>query len=165
MTFSEILSLEARNTGQITFYYEGSFWKAYEKSAFLVCEHFQNFHPSKKTVKYLGGAQIISIGIPGVTLRRLFSETEKLVDEDKRKVFNTDYTVDEAAFNAWKDAVEAKERKSDKSDPAVSPVIDGQNQVIERVRIFDLAVATPMDCMMLVMELKKMIANGHLHDP
>lgn len=156
MTFSEILSLEAGNTGQITFYYEGSFWKAYEKSAFLVCEHYEKFQPSKKSVKYLHGAEIVSIGIPAVTLNRLFSNTEMVVDEEKRKVFKTVYTVDEKAFMAWKEEIGVKDQTAPGSE---------ENAVVERLQNYDLATATPMDCMLLVMELKKMIAHGHIHNP
>lgn len=156
MTFSEILSIEAQNTCQITFYHEGTFWKAYEKSAFLVCEHYEKFQPSKKSVKYLHGAEIVSIGIPSVTLNRLFSNTEMVVDEEKRKVFKTVYTVDEKAFMTWKEGIGVKDQTAPGSE---------ENAVVERLQNYDLATATPMDCMLLVMELKKMIAHGHIHNP
>lgn len=160
MTFSDILSLEAQNTCQITFYYEGTFWKAYERSAFLVCEHYEKFLPSKKSVKYLHGAEIVSIGIPAVTMDRLFSTSEKVVDEEKRKVFKTVYAVNEEAFMAWKERIGVKERKDSSAAPGSE-----ENAVVERLRKYDLATATPMDCMLLVMELKKMIAHGHIHNP
>lgn len=157
MTFSEILSLEAHNTSQITFYYEGSFWKAYERSAFLVCKHYEQFHPSKKSVKYLSGAEIVSIGIPAVTLERLFSHEEKVVDEQKRKVFKAEYVVDEDEFKAWKEGIAVKDMAIPENE---------EKEALERLRRFDLASATPMDCMLLVMELKKMLStNGHLQVP
>lgn len=78
------------------------FWKAYEKSAFLICEHIRPFKTSKKCVKSLGSACMISIGFPDATEEQLFRN-------------------------------------------------------LERLRSFDLALATPMDCMMLVAELKKML--------
>lgn len=79
-----------------------------------------------------------------------------VVDEEKRKVFKTVYTVDEKAFMTWKEGIGVKDQTAPGSE---------ENAVVERLQNYDLATATPMDCMLLVMELKKMIAHGHIHNP
>lgn len=155
MTYAQILAVESLNTNEITLYYEGAFWKAYERSAFLVCEHFEKFRVSKKTVKYLNGAEIVSIGFPSVTLERLFSKYKRAVDNERRIVFTTEYVVDKAEFEAWKGGEMSPQVE-------VKGPRNGCDVIAEKLKKFDLATATPMDCMLFVMELKKMISNGNL---
>ena len=151
MTFSEILALERDNHNQIILFREGIFWKAYEKSAFLICEHIRPFKTSKKCVKSLGSTCMIYIGFPEATEEQLFRNLERAEDEGTRRVYNCTFPFDEESFLQWKDDTPVKERKVN------TPSCENASDIEERLRSFDLALATPMDCMMLVAELKKML--------
>ena len=64
MTSQDFIRTEAANTDRIILYREGLFWKAYERSAFAVCTQIRPFKPTKRSLKTLGGGELISIGFP-----------------------------------------------------------------------------------------------------
>ena len=64
MTSRDFLSAESANTDRIVLYREGLFWKAYERSAFALCSQVRPLKPTRKTLKTLGGGDLISVGFP-----------------------------------------------------------------------------------------------------
>ena len=67
MTSRDFLSAESANTDRIVLYREGLFWKAYERSAFALCSQVRPLKPTRKTLKTLGGGDLISVGFPVVS--------------------------------------------------------------------------------------------------
>lgn len=62
-TIKEILQEERnREDNRIVLFLEGKFWKAYEKSAYVLTLLY-NFKPSKRFVKIVG-EDVISVGFP-----------------------------------------------------------------------------------------------------
>lgn len=64
MTSRDFIHAEAENRNRIILYREGLFWKAYERSAYIVCMRIAPFRPTKRNPKSLDGAEIVSIGFP-----------------------------------------------------------------------------------------------------
>ena len=63
MTKLEICAIEDANPGQVNLYREGSFYKAYQKSAWLLCTQVHPFKVSVRSLKGLDGP-LLSVGFP-----------------------------------------------------------------------------------------------------
>lgn len=63
MTKLEICAIEDTNPGQVYLYPEGSFYKAYQKSAWLLCTRVHPFKVSARPLKGLEGP-LLSVGFP-----------------------------------------------------------------------------------------------------
>ena len=68
----EIFAAEQANDGKIILYPEGMFYKAYEKSAFLLCTRV---HPFKVSARPLKGLEepLVSVGFPFSSLEKFSS--------------------------------------------------------------------------------------------
>lgn len=203
MTSQDFIRTEAANTDRIILYREGLFWKAYERSAFAVCTQIRPFKPTKRSLKTLGGGELISIGFPSSTEDRVLDGLTRLETEPDRLVLSARRPVVVAEFEAWKASVPLALPRSPKADAENSAVSSScvrgavpesgtavacddvsvmQEQktltglpaaaaqampdftlstacaVAERVRGFDLASSTPMECMLFISDLKKMLS-------
>ena len=63
MTKLEICAIEDSNPGVIYLYPEGAFYKAYQKSAWLLCTRVHPFKVSVRPLKGLTGP-LLSVGFP-----------------------------------------------------------------------------------------------------
>ena len=204
MTSKDFIRAEAENTDRIILYREGLFWKAYERSAFAVCTQIRPFKPTKRSLKTLGGGELISIGFPSNTEERVLDGLTRLETEPDRLGLSARRPIVVEEFEAWKASVplalpRSKSGTGDNptdSSPYVCAAVpkgvgaavtcDGvpamQEQktltglpaaaaqampdftlstacaVAERVRGFDLASSTPMECMLFISDLKKMLS-------
>lgn len=108
MTFAEILEKDRLFPDYIILYQEGMFYKAYERSAFLVYNYIFPFKLSKKFVKVVG-QDVISLGFPIKTLPKWMAGREQRLAPDGLAVYSKakakeEFTDDE--FNNWKETVE-----------------------------------------------------------
>ena len=67
MTKLEICEIEDANSGQVYLYPEGAFYKAYQKSAWLLCMRVHPFKVSARPLKGLDGP-LLSVGFPQSSL-------------------------------------------------------------------------------------------------
>lgn len=67
MTKLEICAIEDSIPGQVNLYPEGSFYKAYQQSAWLLCTRVHPFKVSARPLKGLGGP-LLSVGFPMTSL-------------------------------------------------------------------------------------------------
>ena len=63
MTHKEIIDIEQENTGYINLHLEGTFYKAYEQSAFAFCTRIEAYNVLRKESKTLG-RDILYVGFP-----------------------------------------------------------------------------------------------------
>lgn len=63
MTKLEICEIEDANPGVVYLYPEGSFFKAYQRSAWLLCSRVHPFKVSARPLKGLDGP-LLSVGFP-----------------------------------------------------------------------------------------------------
>ena len=63
MTKLEICAIEDANPGQVNLYPEGSFYKAYQQSAWLLCTRVHPFKVNARPLKGLDGL-LLSVGFP-----------------------------------------------------------------------------------------------------
>ena len=78
MTLKEIAERESHNESCIYLYREGIFWKAYQKSAFLLLKHCKVNYAVKHRFVKSADCEIFSLGFPQNALERLFSKVPSL---------------------------------------------------------------------------------------
>jgi hypothetical protein len=186
MTIPEIASRETVNTNRVYLYKEGSFWKAYEFSAYLFITHVKTYQTKIKFYQNVG-MQIVSIGFPDIALPQLLENRNVMFQTDREVVIQIEIpeTPAKETFTEWK--IQRLPLAEPKPQPAQSPVVSsaemqvsifstddmqavqldqsfvGANddlfqppEIFQTIRDFPLATSTPLDCMNFVAELKKM---------
>ncbi len=103
MTKLEICNIEDSNPGQVYLYPEGAFYKAYQKSAWLLCTRVHPFKVSSRPLKGLEGP-LLSVGFPQSSLEK-FSAGLTLEDNPKLgcKVLSFGEAVDFSEYQQWRD--------------------------------------------------------------
>ena len=184
MTSQDFIRTEAANTDRIILYREGLFWKAYERSAFAVCSQVRAFKTTKKALKTLGGGHLVSIGFPAASENAVCGALEcisrefevwKAAQPLKEAVRRTKTAV--AAVDADVAAADVvatdsapghlpEERMRSPSEAESRPgmryaeadfSLTAACRVAGALKEFNLAEKTPLECMMFLSELKKMI--------
>ena len=108
MTQQEIIDIEQDNTGYINLYLEGTFYKAYEQSAFAFCTRIKAYNVLRKESKTLG-RDILYVGFPQTTLDKVLS-SQMFVRIDEKTVRVTLSTpIDNSEFLVWRDAQEVEQ--------------------------------------------------------
>lgn len=178
MTSKDFIQAEAENNDRIVLYREGLFWKAYERSAYAVCTQIRAFKPTRRSLKTLSGRELVSIGFPSAAEEKVLDGVKRIETMPDRLVLSAPQPITGPEFEVWKASVplaQPRTRKTD--DPAgsgfspscavasvaqVDPdfTLSTACAVAERVRRFDLASSTPMECMSFLSEMKKMLANS-----
>ena len=172
MTSKDFIRAEAENTDRITLYREGLFWKAYERSAFAVCSQVRAFKTTKKALKTLGGGHLVSIGFPAASENAVCGALECISREQDRVVFAAPRAVDADVAAADVVATDSapghlpEERMRSPSEAESRPgmryaeadfSLTAACRVAGALKEFNLAEKTPLECMMFLSELKKMI--------
>nr|WP_294483310.1 hypothetical protein [uncultured Bacteroides sp.] len=156
----EILHKESENTHSIYLYREGVFYKAYEHSAYLFVKYVKPFMVKKRFVKSVN-QEVVSIGFPTNSLHNYFEKDKIQEDENSAEVILTE-PVDLADFNEWKKTIEQvpeveKKQKKETSILSQQNPIGNESVVILKIKTFPMEAKTPLDCMMFLSELKKML--------
>lgn len=169
-TISHILSIECTNTQHIYLYREGIFLKAYERSAYAFVTGVQSFRVKKRFVKNVN-KEIVSIGFPSEGLYKHFAK-EKVKEVENRTEIELEQGIDLAAFEQWKQGVELiiEKVKSPPPSPTTSAVVPGavsivpvvpsslsEQEVLMKIRVFPIEGKTPMECMLFLSELKRIL--------
>lgn len=102
MTSREYVAAEVGNTDRIILYREGLFWRAYERSAFALCTQVKAFKPTRKVLKILDGADLISAGFPIGGENSVLRDLRCIAREPDRLIFAVRRPVVEKEFRAWK---------------------------------------------------------------
>ena len=164
------LKAEERNERTVRLWPEGTFFKAYERSAYLFVTQVRQYEVRRQFVK-AAGQDVISIGFPQTVLASLGLQHEKNVNGTEE--IRLDTPLDEQQFLLWREA-------QDYPTPDPSPKRDGElmvcaedagdplpsegrgrggviTSVVDRIRRFNLATATPMQCMLFLSKLQQIL--------
>jgi len=145
---------------EIHLYKEGAFWIAYEQSAYYIFLK-KGYKPTKKFVKKVN-SEVVSVGFPENALASLDPAFNEKQNGEMHIVLQMEEVINEAEFREWKNNLElhiAEERnfsplhKQNGDNPCYKAA--EVQDIVGRIRAFDLSNATPMDCMMFVHALKK----------
>lgn len=164
-TIKTVIEQEKSGNDKIFLYKEGLFYVAYEQSCYAFSCYIHQFKIKNRYVKKLG-RKIVSLGFPISSADKLLAGRE--VSDFEQGIIvkmNTSERVDENEYEAWKtEVVDTTSAPLNASVPlSVSEPLfqDNENDLIERLRNFPLENRTPLDCMLFIGELKRMIADKY----
>lgn len=102
MTKLEIVAIEEKNTGVVNLYAEGSFYKAYMQSAFILCTNFS--FPFKVSVRPLKGLDgpLLSVGFPIASLEKWTAGAQVDVISDRCLEVHYPFLVDLGNYDTWR---------------------------------------------------------------
>ena len=180
MTKQEILDLERANSDKIHLLQEGSFWIAYERSAFRFVRTVKPYKVKKKMIKTVG-CEVVSLGFPLKALYGIISEggLEIVERTDKRITLRAPDPLTDEDFDLWKAESEVfipKSKLQPELNPnenayemktpsnAVTSVSGALMVIVHHIRNFSVENSTPMDCMFFVAELKRQIRETYTHN-
>lgn len=130
LTQKEIIDREQTNTDSVWLYLEGSFYKAYERSAFAFCTRIKDYKVLRKESKTLG-RDILYVGFPMTALdRTLGNAMTRRVDEVVIDVMLS-YPINENEFFQWRDAQEVEQ--------ASRALLSPYTKVIEKSPVYKTA--------------------------
>jgi len=178
----EILaSEESRNTMEETsivrLYPDGSFYRAYEWSAWLCVRYISQFKATRRHFKGMD-RDIVFIGFPFTSLDKFFSGVKSLHSPDDRNLifqlpdgtFPHDSTPEglAGAYQNWKSSVPISENKrkrpegadsasSDRTDDNLPP--SRMTDVMRRILSYPIERKSPLECMSFLAELKSDLSN------
>jgi hypothetical protein len=104
MTKLEIYQLEQQNDGKVYLFREGMFYKAYERSAYLLCTRVQPFKVSARPLKGLN-EPLISVGFPMASLEKFSAGMNReggVLGQESSLVLQMSSLPDLSGFPAWK---------------------------------------------------------------
>lgn len=103
MTCKEILELESTNTNCIYLHYEGTFLRAYERSAYFAHRYIHEFKVTKTYIKVVN-QDVVRVGFPvNVFEKWAHGYVHEWVDEKLAKIEMRE-PFDEMDYINWKDA-------------------------------------------------------------
>ena len=160
-----IIEREKSGNGVIYLYKEGIFYKAYEQSCYAFYQYVRQLKLKKRFVKK-AGSYVVSLGFP------VNSADKLLVGRDVKDFelgivvkMKDDERIDEKEYEAWKtevaDTTSAPLRASVPLSVSEPQLQDNENDLVEKLRNFPLESRTPLDCMLFVGELKRMISDKY----
>lgn len=156
----EILETERNNRDKIYLYREGLFYKAYEHSAYLWVHNVCEYEVRCRYVKIVN-QNVISIGFPQNALK---SKVIGLKTEEfpQGVIIHAGEDIPDCDFDKWKSELVNKAQNVDKTLECQEPSIcygreNKYGDVIDELRRFPIETSSPIDCMMLVSRLKKML--------
>lgn len=174
MTVKEIIQMENGNQNTIILLREGIFWKAYERSAYAF---FMQIHPYKPTRKWVISVKqdIVSLGFPMSSADTILKDAKILLKEADSIVLSALPIITEDV-EGWKQNLPMimpdNKKIPQKSDLfvasstgqavqseglVVSPKSAIYEQLANNIRGFNLESKTPVECMLFLMEQKRML--------
>lgn len=152
---------------------EGTFYRAYEWSAWLCCRFINQFKATRREIKGELGETVVFIGFPVTSLGKFLPEDAQMTANDDKSVCITlpirvfregdDAEALGEAFGQWKESVPlaVPRRGSVKDD--LKNASDAQphrmSEIVLRVLAFPVEQKTPMECMNFIAEVKQDIAK------
>ena len=134
MTACQIFEQESGNADKIILHREAIFWKAYERSAYLLCSSFHGLKVSCRPIKSAGGRVLRSVGFPDCSLTKYASGLELISSEENLLVYRSPSQIDDDAFSGWKTS--------------------GTISIEDAIRDFSLENHTPLECMDFLKKIK-----------
>lgn len=164
-SIKEILAAEVKTDHSIRLYRDGGlFYKCYERSAYLFVHQVREYQAMRKYFKVCMG-DVVSVSFLQKTLPTLACQYVENADGTVSIPVETE--IDEQQFLKWKEQVPLWSPKPVSDSPlplAPAPTMkpsavtdeDGA-EVLHRLRQYNLAGSTPMEAMLFISELQRML--------
>jgi len=157
---------------EIRLYGDGSFYRAYEWSAWLCCRYVRQNKVTRRQVKLLG-SDVVYIGFPRTSLPKYVLSGVEVIEnadgsvvlrlpeslfppEAERETLPTD-------FAAWREHQPMAEPKTEKKPDApetqntVQPMLP--TGIMQQLLAFPIESRTPIECLLFLAEIKRKLMN------
>ena len=144
---------------------EGNFWRAYERSAYAFVKHVNSLKAVKRAYKALDGDTLVYVGFPTSSENKYLEGRAHHIVGD-RLIVPLAETIDQTQYEQWKAQVPQKEAMPSRplsevvssiADGGVQPLPETVQAVVAALLRYDLALATPVDTMQFIAQLKRML--------
>jgi len=170
----DILETENKRTSdaecrQIYLYQEGTFYRAYERSAWLLISYISPLKPTRRNVKGQDDS-IVFCGFPITSLTKYVKEDCTIIDnEDKSQIITIPATLypsiesteaEQAAFSYWKQSVPLTESKKEvikESNTTNTPL--RLTDIMHKILVYPIEQKSPLESMQFLAEIKQQIAT------
>ena len=157
-SINEILASEAKTNHSVRLFREGSlFFRAYERSAYLFGHHVRMYEIHHKYFKVCNN-DVVWLGFPQKSLPSL--GCQYVENADGTVSIPVEVEIDEQQFQQWKSEQISHQKLPVMDVPFTTKTDKDEAEVLQRLRTFNLAGSTPMETMLFVSELQRMLNKG-----
>ena len=157
-SINEILASEAKTNHSVRLFREGSlFFRAYERSAYLFVHHVRMYEIHHKYFKVCNN-DVVWLGFPQKSLPSL--GCQYVENADGTVSILVEVEIDEQQFQQWKSEQISHQKLPVMDVPFTTKTDKDEAEVLQRLRTFNLAGSTPMETMLFVSELQRMLNKG-----
>lgn len=157
-SINEILASEAKTNHSVRLFREGSlFFRAYERSAYLFVHHVRMYEIHHKYFKVCNN-DVVWLGFPQKSLPSL--GCQYVENADGTVTIPVEAEIDEQQFQQWKSEQVSHQKLPVMDVPFTTKTDKDEAEVLQRLRTFNLAGSTPMETMLFVSELQRMLNKG-----
>lgn len=169
----EVLMMQSGERSVIHLHREGSFYRAYEWSAYLSCRFLHEFKVNKRMFK--GFEQPVAyIGFPETSLAKWMPEgAEQTELEEKHLAIRLPDVmlseespeVQDAAFLSWKEAIPLTDNKNEKRKNSQQDHSDDDTGrlsltgIMQRILAFPIESKSPLESMVFLADIKRQLAE------
>lgn len=172
---SEILDMEKKrplpeHKRQVRLWADGSFYRAYEWSAWLCVRYIRQFKVTRRLIKN-ADSDLLFIGFPQTSLDKFKPEgaTVSLFDDknillilpEQLVVVEEGHSLEED-FQNWRTTIplaESKDEKEGKSPRISTSFPVSMTGVMKQIMEFPIESNTPIDCMLFLADVKKQLSS------
>ena len=149
---------EAKTNHSVRLFREGSlFFRAYERSAYLFVHHVRMYEIHHKYFKVCNN-DVVWLGFPQKSLPSL--GCQYVENADGTVSIPVEVEIDEQQFQQWKSEQISHQKLPVMDVPFTTKTDKDEAEVLQRLRTFNLAGSTPMETMLFVSELQRMLNKG-----
>lgn len=163
MKIEALLQTEETNVSHIFLYKEGVFWKAYQRSAYALLRHCEVKYLVKHRYVKCVAVDVFFVGFPETALARLFDGDRLEHLDEKRICIALSAPICVEDYDAWAGEQMKSALPTDSAVSAPQEVqagADAVHVVIDRLKTFNTAASTPLECLLLVAEMQKMLQQS-----
>lgn len=167
---AEILAVERQRTSdaeqrQIHLFADGSFYRAYEWSAWLCCIYIKQFQVTRRFIKS-ANADMLFVGFPQTSLSRLLPEGCEAIEQGEGHlliVLPDSYIKGEedraTDFANWRNTIPMAEAKEKKSQPTLADRPVSVTGVMKKVMAYNVLEHSPIESMQFIQDIQRQLAE------
>jgi hypothetical protein len=148
------------NPGKLTLFKEGLFYKCYNEDAMVFFENIKEYKVSSKYIKSMNDT-VLTLGFPTSQWKKDGSSYDFINKLGAQNSEENDLFIEFSLnshvknnFNAFKSKIISEQQLAISNAIIISP----KENIIDKIKSYDLANRTPMQAMQFIQELKEIIA-------
>ncbi len=166
---AEIFTFEKERTDlsqhrKIHLFADGSFYRAYEWSAWLCCRYISKFQTTKRHNKTLE-TDVVFVGFPKTSLQKFTPKDAVIttISEDHLLMVLPETMMPDGedynrGFDNWKTAIPLAQTK-DKPLPALADRPVSMTGVMKKVMGYNVLEHSPIECMQFIQDIQRQLAE------